>query len=147
MNFDFTDKYKKALIAFFLNEFGDAFSDIESELSTLKEFKDELQMKSIEDVTCFSSDASTIQDLRSLDLEEIEANLDVLVNSSLLEDLAPLRDFDLEEIEKRLVILQDQDTRQKEEISALKGENQELRERLLNIENFLLRTMKGFGND
>lgn len=73
--------------------------------------------------------------------------MDVLVNSSLLEDLAPLRDFDLEEIEKRLVILQDQDTRQKEEISALKGENQELRERLLNIENFLLRTMKGFGND
>lgn len=171
--FSFKKEYQKALIEFFMQEFGDAFKDIESELESLKEFKAELERKSIEEVQCFSSDASTIQDLRNLDLEEVEANLDVLVNSSLLDDLAPLRDFDadsvlsdieslegnlediqetleefdLEEIEKRLVILVDQDAKQKEEIKALTQENEELKERLLSIENFLLKTMKGFGND
>ena len=144
MNFDFTDKYKKALIAFFLNEFGDAFKDIESELSTLREFKDELQRKAIEDVECFSSDASTLQDLRNLDLEEIESNLDVIVNSTLLEDLAPLRDFnadsvlsDIEQLEGNLEEIQEAlENLDLEEIQE-KLENldlEEIQEKLVNQE-------------
>ena len=156
-------------------ELNDTFDDIHSDINRIDEFKESLEEKLIGEIDCFDSLSDQVSSLvqyvsdgqggfvDSLELRESIENIDNKINSitlpavdndelhtkvlSIYETLksheeTKLKSHDEQEEVDQWTHIYNAELR----ISSLEKENQELKDRLSSIENFLLNLSEGFKN-